>query len=218
MPTIQDIANQVNNTLTQINQNTQDTANTLALVKGDTADLNAKMAAMDTNLSTRLDQLHALNQAGFLFLGQGLFALLEEAKKGNSLLEANVQQNQAIICELKNSNDLLCRILHRQNTQVDLQEEIEDHQEKVRGILELVHPGESGEVDRLAQLTAKIEKCCPPKPPEPERCPPTCDVREIKIYQPDDRGWTVPGKPNDLQHMDALTRATKPKKSAKGHK
>src|SRR5690606_15799248 len=111
--TIRDIANQINNTLTQINLDTQDTANTLGLVKGDTADIKSRM-----------DTLIGVNQAGFEQLGQGMFLMLEQLRLANSLLAGQVRQQDAMLCWFANLADLLCRILQRENSQLELQTRI----------------------------------------------------------------------------------------------
>jgi hypothetical protein len=191
--TIQDIANQVNNTLTQINQNTQDTANTLGLIKGDTADIKTRIDTLNSDLSTRLDNLIAINQAGFLFLGQGLFLILEQIKRSNSLLEGQIAQNDAMLCWFRQIADLLCRSLQRQNTQVALQTEIEADLDKVRKLLEAVHCCESADIDRLAEIEARLRACCPPVMPRPEACPEPCASPRIDPYEPkDDPDWQVP--------------------------
>ena len=181
MATIQDIANQINNTLTQINQNTQDTANTSALIKGDTADIK-----------TKLDGLTAVTQAGFTQVGLGLFAILEAQKKGNSLAEAQVEQNKTIICNLENANDLLCRISRKLSVQILLQEEIRDHTKRVRKITELVHAREAGNVARLEEIEKRIDECCPPKKDPPEECPEKCRQPQIRIYDPAGQDWRPP--------------------------
>jgi hypothetical protein len=178
MPTIQDIANQINNTLTQINQNTQDTANTAALIKGDTADLK-----------TKLDALTAATQAGFADLSLGLFALLESHKKANSLSEVQVAQNQTIICNLENANDLLCRISRKMTDQIALQEEIRDHTKRLRLVSELVHAREAADVTRLEALEQRIDECCPPEQPRPEPCPDPCERLEVSVYEPTGQDW-----------------------------
>ena len=69
MPSLQDIANQVNNTLTQINTNTANCATTEALIKGDTADLNSKLATLISQ-----------EQVDFANLSAGLAKVIDERR------------------------------------------------------------------------------------------------------------------------------------------
>lgn len=181
MPTLADIANQVNNTLSQINTNTQDTATTAGQIKGDTADIKL-----------RLDALTVTVQAGTLLLANGLFAILESSKQANALLAANVQQNQGILCWLEIHADLLCRILRRENTQIELATELRAAAVKQELILELVHSRETLEVDRNTELQRKIERCCPPKQLEPEACFQACPEPELPSYEPKGQDWQPP--------------------------
>lgn len=185
MATIQDIANQINNTLTQINLNTQDTANTLGLVKGDTADIKSRM-----------DTLIGVNQAGFEQLGQGMFLMLEQLRLANSLLAGQVRQQDAMLCWFANLADLLCRILQRENSQVELQTLMEADVDKLRKLFEIAYPAASGEVDRFAELDAKLRACCGPRGEPQEPCPPACERPTIDPYDPQDNpNWGVPPNP-----------------------
>lgn len=186
MATLADIANQINNTLDQINTNTQDTATTAGQIKGDTADIKI-----------RLDNIKTSLEAGVLLLANGLFAILESSKQANALLEANVQQNETIICWLQTQANLLCRILHRENTQIELQAKIRDAVVKQEQILELVHARETLEVNRSDELQAKIDACCPPDAPCPEHCYDACRSPDIDRYTPEGQEWHPP-KPTQV--------------------
>jgi hypothetical protein len=182
MATLADIANQVNNTLSQINTNTQDTATTAGQIKGDTADIKL-----------RLDDIKATIQSGVVVLAGGLFAIHQAQKQANALLEANVQQNETMICWMKTQADLLCRILHRMNTQIEIQTATRDAVVKLEKVMELVHARETLEVNRAEELRSEIERCCPPKQPEPEACFKGCPEPDIQRYDPKGQDWTPPG-------------------------
>ena len=181
MTTLADIANQINNTLSQINTNTQDTATTAGQIKGDTADIK-----------NRLDALKASLDAGIVVLAGGLFAIHESQKQANVLLEDNVEQNQSIICWLHKQADLLCGISHRLDTQIAIQTQTRDAAIKQEKIIELVHARETLEVDRLAELQQALLKCCPPPPVKPEPCFEPCPEPKLRRYDPRGQDWTPP--------------------------
>src|SRR5436305_89768 len=163
MGSIQDVADQVNNKLDQINANTQSTANTLGLIKGDTSDIKNK-----------LDALHATLQSGVVVLANGLFAIFEAEKKGNSLAEVQVGQNKTMICWLDNIAALLCDIKRKLNMQIEIQQAIEQETERLKKLADRVHASETVEVERLEELERELRKCCPPQPVPPEPCPEPC--------------------------------------------
>lgn len=169
MPSLSDIANDVKNTLNQIKTNTQDTADTVALVKGDTADLNTKVADLIT-----------VNAQGFANLGAGLSAILQQQQLTNFLLDHQRLQNDTIICWLDNIADVLCRQLHRQNRMVALLGELRGTAGEVRDVLERVHGDEAMAALRQREALAKIEECCPPDEEEPEPCFEPCKRPEFR--------------------------------------
>ncbi len=181
MGTIQDVADQINNKLDQINVNTQNTTNTLGLIKGDTSDIKNK-----------LDALHATLQSGVVVLANGLFAIFEAEKKGNSLAEAQVEQNKTMICWLDNIAELLCDIKRKMNTQIEFQRAIEQETNRLKKLAERVHATETVEIERLEEVEQELRKCCPPRPVPPEPCPEPCRSPDIVVYNPKGQGWTPP--------------------------
>jgi hypothetical protein len=97
MPSIQDVADQINAKLDQITQNTADTT---AVAK----DIRNELSQANTRLSTIDDGL----KVGFANLSQGLFAITELQKVEIGLPDHNREHNDTIICLLENSNELLC--------------------------------------------------------------------------------------------------------------
>ncbi len=173
MPSLTDIANQVNNTLNQIQTNTQDTATTVGQVKGDTADIK-----------NTLNVLVANNQAGFVSLSNGLAAIIDQQKATNNLLDYNRQQNDTMICWLANIADVLCRMLHRLDKQVALQTSMDGSLQQIKETFELVYGTETVEVLKRRELQARLDKCCPEKEPEPEHCYEPCREPDYKPYDP----------------------------------
>ena len=188
MPTLTQIANEVNNKLSQIVTNTQSTASTAGLIKGDTADIKNSLTTLNTNVQT-----------GFANLGSGIAVVIDQQKVTNNLLDHNRQQNDTIICWLINIADLLCRILHRLNAQLLLQISMDDSLRQIKETLELVHGTETVEVLKRRELKKQIEECCPPEQPQPEPCYEKCrtpDFRPIDQRVPDYKPLDPP------QHTD----------------
>ena len=181
MASIQEVADQINNKLDNINANTQSTANTLGLIKGDTSDIKNK-----------LDALHATLQSGVVLLANGLFGILEAQKKGNSLAEAQVEQNKTIICWLDNIAELLCDMKRKMNTQIEIQRGIEEATERLKKLAERVHATETVQVERLEEVERELRKCCPPRPVPPEPCPEPCKSPDIVPYNPKGQDWRPP--------------------------
>ena len=185
MPSIQDVADQVNAKLDQINQNT---ANTVAVGNGIRTDL--------AQIETKLDALDASVKSGFTVVASGLYAIWELQKATNSILEHHSDQNDAIICLLENANEILCGMTRKMTRQVELSEGELRSLQRIEGIAERVHSDAAGDLDRTAELEARIRECCPPHSPEPERCPEPCKVAERELYTPRGQDWK-PGPKGD---------------------
>lgn len=178
MPSIQDVADQINAKLDSINNNTAATVSVGNGIRSDLADTNAKLDTLDAHL-----------QAGVQVLASGLYAIWELQKVTNSILEHHSDQNDTIICLLENTNELLCGMTRKMTRQLDLSEKQLTSLLRIEGISERVHAEAAGDYDRQAELDAKILECCPPEPPRPERCPERCEVPEHKPYKPKGQDW-----------------------------
>lgn len=187
MPSIQDVADQINTKLDQINNNT---AATVAVGNGIRNDL--------AQVNTKLDTLDAHLQAGLSGLSNGLFAIWELQKVTNSLLDHNREQNDTIICSLQNANELLCGMTRKLTRQLNLSEQLLKSLKRVEGIAERAEPAAAGDFDRLAKLQDEIHECCPQEKPKPEPCPEPCPVSELKPYKPKGQDW----KPSLGRHVD----------------
>lgn len=178
MPSIQDVANQINAKLDGINQNTQDTVGVGNQIRGDLA-----------TITTRLDALDAHVQQGLADVSAGLFAIWELHKATNAVLEHHTRQHDTLICLLENTNELLCGMTRKLTRQLEHSERALASLERVEGIAERVHAEAAGDVDRAAQIEARLLECCPPERPEPERCPEPCPVPEHRPYDPQGQDW-----------------------------
>jgi hypothetical protein len=171
MPSLQDIADQINGKLDAITTNTGNTA-------ANTATTNGHLSALRTEVAT-----------GIANLAQGLFAILEQQRTTNHLLEHNRKQNDTIICELQHANELLCGITRKLGKQLHLSQQTLTATLRLEGIEERAHAAEAGDYDRDLELKAKIEKCCPPRDPPEEACPPNCGVPGFDPRRPEGQKW-----------------------------
>ncbi|WP_446744778.1 hypothetical protein [Silvibacterium acidisoli] len=170
MPSLQEVANQINDDLDQIKGST-------ALTAG------------------RLDTLTQHLDADSSTLTQGLFAIWEVGKQCAALLEDNRIQNETIICWLQTESDLQCRILRKMNSLIEIETATRDAVVKLEKILEQVHAHETLQVDNLAVVQAQVMACCPPPEEQPERCYDPCLEGKLSAYKPKGQDWQVPQNP-----------------------
>ncbi|HXO30266.1 MAG TPA: hypothetical protein VOA80_23160 [Thermoanaerobaculia bacterium] len=178
MPSLTDVANQIEATLTQIQSNTQDTSATALLIHGDTDQMKASLTTLIAN-----------NQADFANLSTGLSVIVAQQQIGNDLLDFERRQNDTIICWLTTIADLLCRQLNRLNTQIELEIRMAHALEQIKETLELVHGSQTVAVLRRHELEERLEECCPRRQPEPERCFDPCESPVFKPSRPPLPEW-----------------------------
>ena len=178
MPSIQDVADQINVKLDQINSNT---AATVAVGNGIRSDL--------TQVNTNLSTLDVHLQTGVSVLSNGLFAIWELQKVTNSILDHHSKQNDTIICLLENTNDLLCGMTRKLTRQLDLSEQLLKSLKRVEGIAERAEPAAAADFDRNAELQKQIRACCPPDEAKPEPCPEPCPVQQPRPQEPRGQDW-----------------------------
>lgn len=171
MPSVSEIANDIKVILQDIKTFSQATAN------------NTQATANNVLL------VNSTNQTGFTNVAQGIGIMINNQVQTNILLDINNKQNETIICWLKNIADLLCRILHRANTQVTLQKEIRSALSNINMIIELVNAREAVEVQKRIELNKKIEVCCPPKEIPEEQCYDECAAPKHEPYKPGSIDW-----------------------------
>ena len=179
MPSLQDVADQINAKLDQLITNTAQTTVVTGQVRDQLADLNNRVAALDADL-----------RAGFADLADGLFAIWEVEKA--SLVESrhHSDQNDTVICLLRNTNELLCGITRKVTTEIGIGREISAATRRLEGIAERVEPAAAGDYDRLRQVSDRLAECCPSEPGEPEPCPDQCPEHSYERYQPRGQDWT----------------------------
>ena len=102
MPSIQDVADQINARLNLIVTNTQNTAQNTADIRNELQQANAQLGQIENTLAV-----------GLANISQGLFGLLQVQLAAFAELEQNRKQNDTIICELVNANELLCNIMRK---------------------------------------------------------------------------------------------------------
>lgn len=165
MPSLGDIAHDVETRLDDIK------SNTLGILNNTTTIINTE-------------------QLGFSNLAQGLSVLVQLQQQANDLLASNDKQNQTIICWLANIAHVLCDIKRDSDEEVRLQKELVKSIEHVDDILTLVHSREAMEVHNQHELEERIEHCCPKKEPEPKPCFSECAAPALPDYHPIKSDWT----------------------------
>ena len=197
MPSIQDVADQINAKLDSISTNTSNTAqNTL-----DTVDVANGIRNELVTVNTRLLQLNGTLETGFANLSGGLFALLQVNIAQLSMLDHHRQQHDTMICELTHVNEQLCNVVRKLGRLIELESDELKSIERIEGVFERVHSEAAGDFDREQELHAKIEKCCPPDKPRPEPCPEPCARAEFRPQTPDGLDWKpldTPQRPDPI--------------------
>jgi len=163
MANINDVYNRlgsVDNTLgwiyTAVNAGTTATKTVDTDVKaGTTATVNA-LTTLDNDV-----------KAGTVAVVDTLKVIAEIELAVAGLLFHLTQQADTMICELGQISQNTCGILTQVTIQTELQKSIRKDVDILLQIQEAVHPEAGLQLARLAELRAQIEKCCPPKPPEP---------------------------------------------------
>jgi hypothetical protein len=186
MPSIQDVADQINARLDQITTHTSNTAQNTA----DTVAVAQDIRNQLTQANTRLSQIDATLANGFANLSQGLFAIRQVELATLHVLDHMRRQNDTIICELVNANTLLCNIVHKFGKQLQLSEATLTSVKRIEGISERAHCCEAGDYDRQLELVHKLQECCPPKPTPEEPCPETCKPAIFREPPSTKTDWT----------------------------
>ena len=160
MASINDVFNElqaVNNTLGQIH------ADGIA----ETNATNQVKASVDT--------VDADVKAGFAATVNGLNTIAKIDIEAVKLLFHLTQQADTMICALEHISKNTCEILTQVTIQTQLQTRLRDDADALRDIAESAHPEAALERQRLAELRAEVERCCPPEKPKPactyEPCP-----------------------------------------------
>lgn len=185
MPSIQDVADQINARLDQVAANTADTAQNTADNVAVSKDIRDELIQSNN----RLAQIDNTLNLGFSNISQGLFTLVQLQLVALNLLDHHRKQNDVIICELVNNNKLLCNIKRKMGIQLQLSKQSLESTERIEGILERVYSSEAADYDRKLEIEQKIEDCCPPEPPRKEKCPEVCKTPDYKQRKPQGLEW-----------------------------
>lgn len=171
MPSLGEIANEMKALLVKVDSNTKATKNNTNSIKNQ----------MTTLIST--------NTAGFLNLSQGMQVQILQQQQTNQILVFQAKQNQTIICWLTNIADVLCSILRNLEMQTKTQKEIADTLVHLNQIIELVHSRETIEVNRLEEINANLDICCPEEEVDPKPCFTECRDLEAPKFDKIDSKW-----------------------------
>jgi hypothetical protein len=170
MANINDVYNRlgsVDNTLgwiyTAINAGTTATKTVDTDVKTVGSDVKAGTTATVNALTTLDNDV----KAGTVAVVDTLKVIAEIELAVAGLLFHLTQQADTMICELGQISKNTCGILTQVTIQTELQKIIRNDLDNLLQIEESVHPEAGIQLARLAELRAQVEKCCPPKPPEP---------------------------------------------------
>lgn len=185
MPSIQDVADQINARLDQIATNTASTAQSAADHLAVATDMRAEL--LEAN--GRLAQVDATLASGLANISQGLFAQLQVQLAMLNLLDHHRQQHDTIICELVNANTLLCEVMRKLGHQVRVSEASLESVQRVEGVAERVHSLEAADYDRDLELRRQLEECCPPEPVPEEPCPERCEQPRHRPRDPSGQDW-----------------------------
>lgn len=156
--------NDVFNELTTVNAN-------LGLLH---ADGIAQTNATD-QVRSSVDGLDADVKAGFSATLNALHTIALVDIEAVKLLFHLTQQADTMICALEHISKNTCGILTQSTIQTQLQTRLTADADLLRVIAQAAYPAAALEYERLAQLRAQVERCCPPQTPAPacnyEPCP-----------------------------------------------
>lgn len=198
MPSIQDVADQINAKLDSISTNTLDTAkNTKDTVK-EVKVVGSKVD--DTNAHLGLIDFDIKN--GFSNIGQGISQLIDLSKASLAVQIHQARQNDTIICLLENNNELLCGITRKLTKQLELSEAKLISLLRIEGIEERIHSDAALDYDRHLKIAERMEECCP-HPEEPlEPCPQDCPKPGFEPPKFEERGWKPLPQPKEPKSGD----------------
>jgi hypothetical protein len=142
------------------------------------ANINAGTTATN-GVKTAVNQLDTDLKAGF----NSTIAVLKQAVdrltmlvqidiESAKLLHHLTKQTDTMICALEHISENTCAIHSEAVIQSRLQTEMRDDVDGLLSIASAAYPAAALERDRLAELQAEIQRCCPPEVP-----PPACTYR-----------------------------------------
>ena len=198
MPSIQDVADQINAKLDSISVKTAETA---VNTNNTTNEVKAVGSKIDVS-NALLGQINFDIKDGFSNIGQGVSQLINLSKASLAVQIHQTRQNDTIICLLENSNEMLCGITRKLTRQLELSEASLASLLRIEGIEERVHSDAAADYDRHLAIEERMEECCP-HPEEPvEPCPEACSKPKFEPPRVDDKGWKPLPQPKQPKPVD----------------
>lgn len=149
--------------------------------------VNGKLDQIDTNTfgqAAALNNLDSDVNIGFKATVDALKTIAKIDIEAVKLLFHLTEQADTMICALEHISENTCGILTQVTIQTQLQTAIRDDADTIRDVVEFAHPEAALGRQRLAELKAQIERCCPPEPPRPACTYEPC-ARPRKVEMPD---------------------------------
>jgi len=156
MPNATDIFNAINGVINEVKAQGVATNTKLDTV-------NSKLDAIKTYtdaVKTSVDQMNAT-------LKTGLTQIIKLLQYADLALYQNALQNDTMICELEKISNNTCAIWNEAHLQTALQTSMNKNLTVLTAMYAAVHAEVALTLEREQALKDQIEKCCPPKPPEP---------------------------------------------------
>jgi hypothetical protein len=179
-----------------------DVFNQLVAVNGSLGQIHADGIAETnaTNLvKTSVDTVDNDVKAGFAATLNALNLLAQIDIETVKLLFHLTQQADTMICALEHISQNTCGILNQVTIQTQLQTQIRDDVDVVRDVAEAAYPAAALNRQRLAELRAQIERCCPPEPQKPpctyEPCSKPRGAEMPDLPKPQTPRTNEPGRP-----------------------
>jgi len=132
--------------------------------------VNGKLDQIDTNtfgLANGINNLDSHVSTGFNATVDALKTITQIDIEAVKLLFHLTQQTDAMICALEHISKNTCEILTQVTIQTELQKSLRDDADVLRDIGEAAYPGVALQRQRLAELRAELERCCPSEEPGP---------------------------------------------------
>lgn len=193
MPSIQDVADQINAKLDSVStntlntaKNTKDTFNEVKVVGSKIDDTNDHLGQIDFDIKD-----------GFSNIGQGISQLIDLARASLAVQIHQVKQNDTIICLLENNNELLCGMTRKLTKQLEFSEASLVSLLRVEGIEERVHSDAAADYDRHLKIAERMEECCPHPETPVEPCPQACPKPGFELPKFEVRGWKPLPEPKE---------------------
>jgi len=170
MPSAQDILNAINTSTDAVNNNTTVIGGKLDTVNADLTAVAGKLDTVHNDLTAIAGKLDTIDAEIKLMRQQLLFELEQLITLGhytNQALFQNDQQNDTMICVLKQISVNTCGIWNEAHTQTELQKGIGAATQRLAKLYAATHGDAAVTLDREEELRRQIEACCPPVPPAP---------------------------------------------------